>query len=135
MNELCWIELLVLDNYTCNHFTKCKDMINYKQNYSVLEEYLKLFNRVQTIVKVKLATVVEGDQRAPFSIATTPRCRGGRYSFPFTLDTYLILLSVRANKLLIVFKNKISLKPFPNKSYMYIDLNLSKEITVVKLNC
>ena len=51
------------------------------------------------ISKVKLATVVEGDQKAPFSIATTPRCRGGHYSFPgllhFTLDTYLILLSVK----------------------------------------
>ena len=32
--------------------------------------------------KVKLATVVEGDPKAPFSIATTPRCKGGRYSFP-----------------------------------------------------
>ena len=38
-----------------------------------------------------------GNQKAPFSIATTPRCRGGRRSFPgllhFTFDTYLILLS------------------------------------------
>ena len=32
-------------------------------------------------VSIKLATVVEGDQEAPFSIATTQRCRGGRYSF------------------------------------------------------
>ena len=31
--------------------------------------------------KVKLATVVKGDQKAPFSIATTLRCRGGHYSF------------------------------------------------------
>ena len=38
------------------------------------------------IYKVKLATIVEGIQKAPFSIATTPRCRGGRY---------LILLSVK----------------------------------------
>ena len=45
------------------------------------------------IVKVKLATEVEGNQKAPFSIATTPSFRGGRYSF--TLDTYLILLSVK----------------------------------------
>ena len=48
--------------------------------------------------KVKLATIVEGGPKAPFSIATTPRCRVGRYSFPwmlhFTLDTYLIMLSV-----------------------------------------
>ena len=50
-------------------------------------------------VKVKLTTIVEGDLKAPFSIATTPRCRGGRYSFPgllyFTLDPYLIMLSVK----------------------------------------
>ena len=34
------------------------------------------------VSKVKLVTVVEGDQKAPFSIATTMWCRGGRYSFP-----------------------------------------------------
>ena len=28
--------------------------------------------------KLNLATVVEGDQKDPFSIATTPRCEGGR---------------------------------------------------------
>ena len=44
-------------------------------------------------------TIVEGNPKAPFSIATTRRCRGGRYSFPgllyFTLDPYLIMLSVK----------------------------------------
>ena len=49
--------------------------------------------------KVKLVTIVEGNPKAPFSIATTPRCRGGHYSFPgllyFTLDPYLIMLSVK----------------------------------------
>ena len=51
--------------------------------------YYKPRNSVQTnenylieIVKVKLATVVEGDQKAPFSIATTLRRSGGRYFFP-----------------------------------------------------
>ena len=47
----------------------------------------------------KLATLVESDLKAPFSIATTPRCRGGHYSFPgllhFTHDVYLIMLSVK----------------------------------------
>ena len=37
---------------------------------------------------VKLATVVEGDQKAAFSIATTPRCRGERYSFPWIAPLY-----------------------------------------------
>ena len=32
--------------------------------------------------QVKLATIVEGDPKVPFSIATTLRCRGGHYSFP-----------------------------------------------------
>ena len=49
--------------------------------------------------KVKLATIVEGNPKAAFSIATAPRCRGGRYSFPgwlyFTLDPHLIMLSVK----------------------------------------
>ena len=29
-----------------------------------------------------LVTIIEGDQKAPFSIGTTPRCRGGCYSLP-----------------------------------------------------
>ena len=33
-------------------------------------------------------TVVEGDQKAPFSIATTPRCTGGGYSFPWIALLY-----------------------------------------------
>ena len=45
--------------------------------------------------KYKLATVVEGDLKAPFLIATTPKCREGATPFPgllcFTLDTYLML--------------------------------------------
>ena len=44
-----------------------------------------------------MATV--GDPKAPFSIATTPRCRSGRYSFPrispFTLGTYPVMLCVK----------------------------------------
>ena len=39
-------------------------------------------------VKVKLATIVEGDPKAPFSIATTPRCWGGRYSIPRIAPLY-----------------------------------------------
>ena len=36
----------------------------------------------------KLATVVECNQKAPFSIATTLRCRGGCYSFPRIVPLY-----------------------------------------------
>ena len=39
-------------------------------------------------IKVKLATIVKGDQKVPFSIASTQRCRGGRYSFPWIAPLY-----------------------------------------------
>ena len=44
---------------------------------------------------VSWPTVVTGDPKAPFSIATSPRCRGGHYSFPWidplALDNYLMM--------------------------------------------
>ena len=46
-----------------------------------------------------LVSIVEGDPKAPFSLATTSRWRGGCHSFPgllhFTLDPYLIMLCVK----------------------------------------
>ena len=47
-----------------------------------------VLNRIRISKVVRLATVVEGDQKAPFSIATTPRCRGGCYSFPWMAPLY-----------------------------------------------
>ena len=38
--------------------------------------------------KVKLATVVDGDPKALFSIATTLRCKGGCYSIPRIYPLY-----------------------------------------------
>ena len=43
-----------------------------------------------------MATIVEGNPNAPFSIATTPRCRGGRYSFP-GLYIYIYIYSGEKN--------------------------------------
>ena len=39
-------------------------------------------------VKVKLATLVKSDPKAPFSIDTTSRCRGGYYSIPWIAPLY-----------------------------------------------
>ena len=33
-------------------------------------------------------TIVEGNQKSLFSIATTPRCRGGWYSFSWIAPLY-----------------------------------------------
>ena len=43
---------------------------------------------VQSFKKVKLTTLVEGDPKAPFSIATTLRCRGERNSIPWVAALY-----------------------------------------------
>ena len=40
------------------------------------------------IVKVKLGTIVEGDLKAPLSIATTQRHRGSCYSIPWIAPLY-----------------------------------------------
>ena len=51
---------------------------------------------------VKLATLVEGDPKAPFFIAITPMYWGGATPFSgllhFTLDPYLLMLSVKQPK-------------------------------------
>ena len=40
------------------------------------------------IVSCKSVTVVEGERKAPFSIVTAPKRRGGRYSFPWIATLY-----------------------------------------------
>ena len=56
----------------------------------IYEQSIQLWNFETkiSIFKVKLATIVEGDLKAPFSIATTCRSRGGRYSFPWIAPLY-----------------------------------------------
>ena len=51
---------------------------------------VKNAHRVNRIIinKVKLATVVEGNQKASFLIATTPRYGGGHNSFPWIVPLY-----------------------------------------------
>ena len=77
---------------------------SYKCTYLILSKFIKLFNRylIETfsakqfqlkyhssfISKVKLVTLVKGDTKAPFSIATTPGCRGGHYSFLWIAPLY-----------------------------------------------
>ena len=40
------------------------------------------------LCSIFVATVIEVDPKTLFSIATTPRCRGGRYSFPWIAPLY-----------------------------------------------
>ena len=67
--------------YTC---TLYKDLSGHFTYYG---------NVLWNIKQVKLATVVEVNTKAPFPIATTPRCRGGFYFFLWIAP--LIMLSVK----------------------------------------
>ena len=61
------------------------------------KSWMNLFAFYIALIKVKLATVDEGNPKAPLSIATTSRCRGGYYSILWItpLYPYLIMLSVK----------------------------------------
>ena len=61
-------EFLTLKNRCKNSAIKSDQILMNKKGLAILADY----------IKVKLATVVEGDPKAPFSIATTPRWRGER---------------------------------------------------------
>ena len=69
------------------------------KKYSILPRFLEQESHYQSQSRVVHRTplfrgglnplsVVEGDQKTPFSIATTLRCRGGRNSFPGTAPLY-----------------------------------------------
>ena len=67
----------------------------YKYIYMVLQHWKSLWKKLSIYIFMyvciyisKLATVVVGDQKAPFSIATTPRCWEGCYSFPWITLLY-----------------------------------------------
>ena len=47
-------------------------------------------------LKEKLVTLVEGDPKAPFSTATTLRCREGCYSIPWIAPLYPWFISYNA---------------------------------------
>ena len=92
----------ILLEFKCENILFCKTFtVPYAQNHCAISQHMSIATKYIfiDISKVKLATVVEGNPKAPFSIATTPRCRGGCYSFPrwlyFTLDPHLIMLSVK----------------------------------------
>ena len=50
--------------------------------------YLLMYERNYDLIYINLATVVEGNPKAPFSIATTLRCRGGLNSLPWIAPLY-----------------------------------------------
>ena len=59
-----------------------------RRTYWLKREIIKMKTIVQKPLMIKKyiynwSTIVEGDPKVPFSIATTQTCRGGNYSFPW----------------------------------------------------
>ena len=75
------------------------------------EATLYVLEKSSFIFKIfKLATVVEGGPKAPFSIATTPRCQGVWYSIPWIAPLYP--WSIPYNAVLSKAASSIILKVF-----------------------
>ena len=74
-----------------------------------------------SIIAVKLATLVEGSPKAHFSIATTPRCREGRYSIPWIAPLYPWSLPLNAEY------SRWYLVPF-FESLVWLDLGLNPSL-------
>ena len=73
--NLCYSALLILWNIFCK--------------FLWFGTFVMFCNYVYYVSKVKkLVTLVEGELKAPLSIATTPRCRRGRYSVPRIAPLY-----------------------------------------------
>ena len=49
---------------------------------------LNCLSHMTYALQIKLVTLVKGDPKAPFSIATEPRCRGGPDYFPLIAPLY-----------------------------------------------
>ena len=101
----CWrIDWLPLKFIAGKGIQSCSHSLSFSINIDTLtlnkrkERQNSSYGTFNTYI-VSWPTVVEGDPKVPFSIATTPRCRGERNSFlwiaPFTVDPYLIMLRVK----------------------------------------
>ena len=87
-----WFQVLLsnINSFICIHLSGFATSYNKFYSLFICSHTVKSFHILlyKTHKKVKLATLVEGDLKAPFSIATTPRCRGGRYSIPWITLLY-----------------------------------------------
>ena len=69
-------------------FFSLNRLIGFVWFYGISTVIAYLMTNPPYTVKVKLATVVKGNTKAPFSIATTLRCRRGCYFFPWIAPLY-----------------------------------------------
>ena len=81
LKEIC--KRIFNTNTVCCFYVLIIRLIDWLINMSISMELFYTNRWWYCIKKVKLASVVDGDPKAHFSIAITPRRRGGRYFFPW----------------------------------------------------
>ena len=69
----------------------------YKHTATHMHENIYIYTHTHTHT-VKLATIIKGDPKAPFSLATTLMYRGWLY-----FDSYFIMLSVKQGRITCLF--------------------------------
>ena len=67
--------------FRSTNYCNCLVYLNMMSQKSL---FCMLISKVSEVVSL----LVEGDPKTPFSIATTPRCKGGRYSIPWIDPLY-----------------------------------------------
>ena len=83
----CSFEPEIIKTGQSSHKMYSNNIVNFRESTTILNAHMKKSGnlsytpRIYKVELVKLATVVEGDKKTPFSIATTPWYRGGRYIF------------------------------------------------------
>ena len=82
-NTLTYMIIQSIEETTKTSPFKTEQILSKEMKPTIIKKTNKWNN-----TKVKLATVVTGDRKAPFSIATTLRCRLGCYSFPWIAPLY-----------------------------------------------
>ena len=101
---------------------------NWTPFYVPLENTLSLSLYIYIYIYISLPTVVEVDPESPFSIATTPRCRGGWYSFLWivllTFDPYLVMLCVKQGS---IENNFLSLRFDSTWDWTSVSRNIGKQ--------
>ena len=88
---------------------KCTCIHAHTHTHTHKQANIHIHTHTYTRTYIKLATIFEGDPKGPFSIASTKDVEEGASLFPglphFTLDPYLIMLSVKQGGIKYHFVN------------------------------
>ena len=85
----CSFEAEIIKIIHTSHKMYSNKILNFQEITTIVNACTKKSGNLLNALRIyKLVTVVQGDQKAPFSIVSTLRCWRGRYSFPWIVPLY-----------------------------------------------